>query len=479
MFFKQYYLGCLAHGSYLIGSCGEAAVIDPQRDVDQYIETASKEGFVIKYIIETHLHADFVSGHRELAEKTGAEIVFGSKAGAAFPHKAAKDGDVLTVGTIKLSILETPGHTPESICILAKDEADESPPKLFSGDTLFIGDVGRPDLVGGRGLSSEEMAGMMYDSLHQKILKLSDDVEVFPAHGAGSLCGKHLSNERSSTIGQQKLFNYALKPMTKASFIEVLTKDQPEVPAYFPKDVEINRLGAKSLKSLGSPLPLPAAAVAKEMQLGATMLDVRDGIDFAGGHIKGSLNIGLTGQFASWAGTLIEVGTPIILVVKDPVQVDEAVTRLARVGFESVIGYLENGISGWRDAGFDIQTSKTISVDDLKRMLDEDADLLILDVRRCAEYNAGHAPRAKNVPLSELVARICEIPRSRRLAIICASGYRSSIAKSILEKNDFKLLINVLGGTTAWKNAGHPVEQQALVNDTCANDSLELSSRNK
>lgn len=458
MFFKQFYLGCLAHGSYLIGSGGEAAVIDPQRDVDQYIEEARRGGFSIKYIIETHLHADFVSGHKELAEKTGAAIVFGAKAGAAFPHIAAKDGDILQVGTVNLSILETPGHTPESICILAKDAANEGPAKLFSGDTLFIGDVGRPDLVGSKGFSDKEMAGLMYDSLHEKLLKLPDEVELFPAHGAGSLCGKHLSNERSSTIGTQKQFNYALKPMTKEAFIEMLTTDQPEVPAYFPKDVEINRFGASPLDSLPQPRPLTAAAVAQELQRDAIILDIRSATEYASGHIKGSLNIGLAGQFASWAGTLIELGTPIVLLANDIAQVDEAVMRLARVGIESVVGYVENGLISSNEAGLEIAQSSVISVDELKRALDAGEDLLVLDVRRPGEYEAGHLPNAINIPLAELPVNTADIPGNWPLAIICASGYRSSIAKSILERGNFRLLMNVLGGTAAWKNAGFGVQ---------------------
>lgn len=458
MFFKQFYLGCLAHGSYLIGSGGEAAVVDPQRDVEQYIEEAAREGFAIKYIIETHLHADFVSGHRELAEKTGAAIVFGAKAGAAFPHIAAKDGDILKVGTINLSILETPGHTPESICVLAKDSADENPAKLFSGDTLFIGDVGRPDLVGSKGFSGKEMAGMMYDTLHDKLLNLPDEIELFPAHGAGSLCGKQLSNERSSTIGNQKKFNYALQPMTKDAFIEMLTADQPEVPAYFPKDVEINRKGALALDNLPHPLPLNAAAVIRELQRGAIVLDIRSAAEYASGHIKGSLNIGLGGQFASWAGTLIEFGTPIILLANDAAQVEEAVMRLARVGIESVLGYVENGLCAFNEAGLEIAQSSVISVDELKRVMDAGDDLLVLDVRRPPEYKSGHVPNAINIPLSELPGSISNIPAGGPLAIICEGGYRSSIAKSILERSSIRSSMDVLGGTAAWKNAGYEVQ---------------------
>lgn len=460
MYLKQFYLGCLAHASYLLGSQGEAVVIDPQRDVDQYIEEARKEGLSIKYIIETHLHADFVSGHRELAEKSGAEIVFGAKAGATFPHLAVSNGDVLKIGTVVLSILETPGHTPESICILAKDTATEEAAKLFSGDTLFIGDVGRPDLVGSKGYSEKEMASLMYESLHEKLLKLSDDVEVLPAHGAGSLCGKHLSNEKSSTIGLQKQFNYALKPMSKEAFITMLTADLPEVPAYFPKDVEFNRHGALPIEELARPKGLKAAEVNKAMQDGTVVLDIRSGVEFAGGHIKGSLNIGLSGQFASWAGTLLELGKPVILVATDAATIDEAVVRLARIGIETVVGYQENGMLGWSDGGFEVVESLVIAVDELKKELDAGEQYQILDVRRTGEYQGGHVPSAINVPLAELPGRLKEVPTGSQIAVICASGYRSSIAKSVLERAGFKPLLNVLGGTAAWKNAGFELEQK-------------------
>ncbi|HEY9756464.1 MAG TPA: MBL fold metallo-hydrolase [Oculatellaceae cyanobacterium] len=459
MYFKQFYIGCLAHGSYLLGSDGEAVVIDPQRDVDQYIEEAEREGFAIKYVLETHLHADFVSGHKELSERTGAQIVFGARAGASFPHIAVKDGDILKIGTVNLSILETPGHTPESICILAQDASNKEPAKLFSGDTLFIGDVGRPDLVGSKGFSAEQMAGLMYESLHTKILKLPDDIEIFPSHRAGSLCGKHLSHERSSTLGIQKQFNYALKPMTKEAFIKMLTIDQPEIPAYFPKDVEINRVGASSLGNLCRPLALDAAEAAEILRQRAILLDVRTAAEYTSGHIEGSLNIGLGGQFASWAGTLIPLETPIVILANDLVQVDESVMRLARVGFESVIGYLESGISGWNEAGAMSAQSSVASVDELKRLIDSGCDLTLLDVRRSGEYNSGHVTKAINIPLAELAESISKLPSGRPLAIICASGYRSSIANGILERGGVKHALNILGGTIAWKNANYDVER--------------------
>src|SRR6266699_2562734 len=254
MYFKQFYLGCLAHASYLIGSEGEAVVVDPQRDVDQYIQEAAAQRLKIKYVIETHLHADFVSGHRELAAHTGAEIVFGKKAGATFPHKAVKDGDEISIGKVELRVLETPGHTPESICLVVIDtDLSEQPQKVLTGDTLFIGDVGRPDLAGGKGYTAQTMAALMYDSLHQKLLPLADNVEVYPAHGAGSMCGRSMSDETSSTIGNQRQFNYALKPMSKAEFVSMMTTDLPDAPAYFPRDAEINRTGAMPLESLPRP----------------------------------------------------------------------------------------------------------------------------------------------------------------------------------------------------------------------------------
>lgn len=464
MYFKQFYLGCLAHGSYLLGSEGEAAVIDPQRDVDQYIEEAKAQNLTIKYVLETHLHADFVSGHRELAERTGAQIVFGAKAGATFPHIATNDGDILKVGKLELKIYETPGHTPESICILVKDTDDKSTPqRLFTGDTLFIGDVGRPDLVAVKGHTAEEMAGLMYESLHGKLLKLDDSVEVYPAHGAGSLCGKHLSDEKSSTIGNEKKFNYALKSMSKESFVAMMTADLPEVPAYFTKDVEINRQGAAQLESIARPQPLDGAVVAKEMQRGSIVLDVRSAVEYAGAHIKGSLNIGLGGQFASWSGTLIEIGTPIILLANDLASVDEAVMRLARVGLESVVGYVENGMLGWNNSGFEAVRSRVMTVDELKDILDKGEEIKVIDVRRTGEFENGHVKNAINIPLAELPERINALPAGVALALICASGYRSTIAMGIVDRSGLMSAINIVGGTSAWKAQGYEVmtEQKA------------------
>ncbi|MBC7932633.1 MAG: MBL fold metallo-hydrolase, partial [Rubrivivax sp.] len=395
MYFKQFYLGCLAHASYLVGSDGEAAVVDPQRDVDEYVAEAEAQGLKIKYVVETHLHADFVSGHRELATRTGAEVVFGEKAGARFPHRAVRAGDELKVGRVILRVLETPGHTPESISLVVVDtEVSDEAQKVLTGDTLFIGDVGRPDLAGASGHTPEAMAALMYDSLHEKLLKLGDDVEVWPAHGAGSMCGRNISKETSSTIGQQRRFNYALAPMPKDEFVRMMTTDLQEAPAYFPRDAEINRAGALSLSELERPAALTARAVASLTNQGQVVLDIRSAQEFGAGHVPGSINVGLSGQFASWVGALIPIGTPLILVAGDEAQADEAFVRLARVGHESVRGHLRGGVNAWREAGLDVSEVAQVSVEELKRMLEERPDLQVLDVRRPAEYAAGHAPRA-------------------------------------------------------------------------------------
>lgn len=460
MYFKQFYLGCLAHASYLIGSGRDAVVVDPQRDVDQYLAEADAQGFKIRYILETHLHADFVSGHRELAARTGAEIVFGEKAGAAFPHRPVKDGDELQIGKVRLRILETPGHTPESISVLVTDtEMSHQPSKVLTGDTLFIGDVGRPDLVGSKGFSAQTMAGMLYDSLHGKLLKLDDQVEVYPAHGAGSMCGRNISNDTSSTIGEQRKFNYALKPMSRDEFIRMMTTDLPEAPRYFSRDAEINRTGAAPLSEIKRPAELTPKEVNKLGQKGYFILDVRLAAAFGAGHVPGSINIGLGGQFASWAGCLIPPESPILIVAENLAQVDEAVTRLARVGIESVKGFLSGGIYSWNKAGLGTATIPQIPVDELNHRVKEQARLQIIDVRRPGEYNDGHVPSAVNAPLAHLQTRVSSFNPGRPTAVICAGGYRSSAATSILARNGFRTLFNVVGGTTAWITAGFPIEK--------------------
>lgn len=463
MYFKQFYLGCLAHASYLVGSEGEAAVVDPQRDVDLYIAEAETQGLKIKYVIETHLHADFVSGHRELAARSGAQIIFGQKAGATFPHLAVKDGDEINIGKVILRIFETPGHTPESISVLVIDtEISDEPQKVLTGDALFIGDVGRPDLVGSKGYTAEQMAGMLYDSLHNKLLKLDDSVEVYPAHGTGSMCGRNIGKETSSTVGEQRRANYALKPMSKDEFIRMMTTDLPEAPAYFSRDAEINRAGAAPLGQLPRPAELSPEEANKLAQQGHLVLDVRPAASFGNGHIPGAINIGLGGQFASWAGSLILPETPIVIVSDDLAGVGEAVTRLARVGIEGVRGYLGGGMYAWDEAGLEAAAIPQMPVDELRTRVEEEADLQIIDVRRPAEYAAGHVPGAVSAPLSHLDEHAVQWNPDKPTAVVCTSGYRSSAAASLLARRGFGKLFNVVGGTNGWINAGHPVEQPAV-----------------
>jgi glyoxylase-like metal-dependent hydrolase (beta-lactamase superfamily II)/rhodanese-related sulfurtransferase len=464
MYFKQFYLNCLAHASYLIGSEGEAAVVDPQRDVDQYLNEAAAQNLKIKYVIETHLHADFVSGHRELAARSGAQIIFGAQAKATIPHRAVKNGDELLIGRVKLGVLETPGHTPEGICVLVTDtEVSDQPQKVLTGDTLFIGDVGRPDLAGGKGYTPQIMAGMMYDTLHGKLLQLDDAVEVFPAHGAGSMCGRNLSSETSSTIGHQRQFNYALQPMTKDEFITLMTTDLPEAPAYFSRDAEINRAGAESLDGLPPAVALPLVEVRKLAEQGSVILDVRDAAQFGAGHIPGALNIGLSGQFASWAGSLIPLTASVVIVADSDERVEEARLRLARVGLENVQGYLAGGVKAWAEAGLKLDVIPQISVAELKVLIDTQPDLQIIDVRREAEFESGHAPHAKSAPLAKLLEVVphLNLKQTAQTAVICAGGYRSSAGAGILQSFGFKNLLNVTGGTKAWIDAGYEVETPA------------------
>ena len=453
MYFKQFYLGCLAQASYMIGSKGEAAVVDPRRDVEAYLEEAEREGLKIRHVIETHLHADFVSGHRELAALTGAKIYFGEKALAKFDCVAVREGDEIVLGDVTLRFLETPGHTPESLSVLVIDRAkSETPEAVLTGDTLFIGDVGRPDLLGSK-VSAQELAGMLYDSLHEKLLKLPDSVAVYPAHGAGSLCGRNISSETSSTIGQQRRFNYALQPMAREEFIGMMTTDLPEAPAYFSRDVRLNREGPGSLSELPEPSALAPDAVERMRESGAVILDTRPAAQFGTGHIPGSLNIGLGGQFASWAGALVPPEKPIVLVTEDADHVEEARTRLARVGLENVAGYLAGGILAWHDSGHAAATTEQISVDELRHRLDAGAVEALVDVRRPGEWQAGHIAQAKHLPLNALDKLAADLDRAKPVTAICAGGYRSSIATSLLERQGFTRITNVVGGMTAWSNA--------------------------
>jgi glyoxylase-like metal-dependent hydrolase (beta-lactamase superfamily II)/rhodanese-related sulfurtransferase len=458
VFFKQFYLGCLAQASYLIGSEGEAAVVDPRRDVDEYLGEAEANGLRIRWVIETHLHADFVSGHRELAERTGAEVVFGARARAALPHRAVRDGEEIRLGRLRLRFLETPGHTPESICVVVLEDGEAAPALVLTGDTLFIGDVGRPDLAGGaEGLGVRDMAGLLYDSLHGKLLPLPDEVLVYPAHGAGSLCGRNISSETVSTIGDQRRHNYALQPMPRERFVGMVTADLPEAPAYFPHDAALNREGAAPLAARRL-VPLAPEAVEARLREGAVLLDVRDAAAYGAGHVPGALNVGLRGQFASWAGTLVDTGRPIVVAAEGEDEAGEALMRLARVGLENVAGHLAGGVEAWERSGRPVARLPQIAVDELRARLGSVPGLQVLDVRRAGEYAQGHVPGAVNVPLHLLEEESRRLDRGRPTAVICAGGYRSSAAGSILQGRGFPDLANVVGGTSAWLAAGYPAE---------------------
>jgi hydroxyacylglutathione hydrolase len=445
MYFEQFYLACLSHASYMIGSEGIAAVVDPQRDIGIYLEEASKHGFAIEHVIETHLHADFVSGHRELAALTGAKIYLGTEAGARFPHVPVKDGTKITFGNVKLRFLETPGHTIESISIVVTDlECSPDPYCVLTGDTLFIGDVGRPDLA--PNLTPQQLAGMLFDSLHGKLLNLPDSVLVYPAHGAGSLCGRQMSAERSSTIGKERTSNYALRPCDRDTFVQLLTAELPERPAYFALHVEINRAGAPPLTEL-PPIPaLPPGELIERQETSAAILDTRPPQQL------GAIQIGLSGQYASWAGIILGLHTDLVIVAEDDERVAESQLRLGRVGIERVVGYLADGIAGWIREGLPVEQVPQISVDELHCMLNEGSqDRQVIDVRRPFEWQVGHVGGAMLKPLNRLTAMLGDVDRTTPAAVYCKGGYRSSIATSLLQRAGFQRVINVIGGFDAWR----------------------------
>ena len=452
---EHFFLGCLAHASYLVGSEGVAAVIDPQRDVDIYLDAAGQKDLKIEHIIETHLHADFVSGHHELAERTGARIYLGGGSGATFPHTAVEDGDSLQFGQCRFDFLTTPGHTVESICIAMSDLAQPSRPRaVFTGDTLFVGDVGRPDLSGEH--TPQELAAMLYHSLHDKLLKFPDETEIFPAHGAGSLCGRQMSAERSSTIGKERRSNYALQAGTCEEFIRLLTDGMPPRPEYFGRDVELNRQGATALDRIPPPVPVRAPEVFRLRAEGAIVLDTRPAMQFAVAHVPGSIHIGLSGQYASWAARILGLDKRIILVGEDADHLRESQLRLARVGIENVQAYLEDGITGWIAAGYELDYIPQISVQEFTELLEREKNhIAVLDVREPGEVAAGAMENSVRIPLGQLPDRTAELDRDKLLVVHCKGGYRSSIATSILRRAGFRDIANLTGGFDAWKTLSY------------------------
>ncbi len=453
---ERFYLGCLAHASYMVGSEGVAAVIDPQRDVDIYLEAAARNGWKIEYIIETHVHADFVSGHRELAERTRAHIYLGVGSGAEFLHVAVTDGDEIEFGQCCLRFLQTPGHTLESICILMDDRSQpDRPASVFTGDTLFVGDVGRPDLSPTH--TPQQLAAIMFQSIHEKLLTLPDDTEIFPAHGAGSLCGRQMSSESSSTIGKQRQSNYALLARTSEEFVHLLTDNLPARPEYFAQEVDLNRRGAGPLSALPPLAPLTAPEVLRLQKEGAVVVDTRPAMQFAVAHVPGSVHIALTGQYASWAARILGLDTRLIIAGEDPEHVRESQMRLARVGVENVAGYLADGVAGWIKNGFELDYIPQITVQDFVELRAQEPDrIAVLDVRELGEVGGGAIENSVCIPLGKLKSRTAELDRDKLLVVHCKGGYRSSIATSILRRAGFRDIANLIGGFDAWKTAGLP-----------------------
>jgi hydroxyacylglutathione hydrolase len=461
MIFKQFYLGCLAHASYLIGDeqTHTAGVVDPQRDIDQYLAFAKENGLSIKYVFLTHLHADFIAGHLELRNRVGATIYLGATAKAEYAFTPFHDGDAVTLGDVRIQALETPGHTTDSISLVVYDLARSSthPYGVLTGDTLFVGDVGRPDLHAARGWSSASLGGLLYDSL-PKLLALPDDTLVYPAHGAGSLCGKSIGKETFTTIGEQRRSNYALQPMSKYEFISLVTADQPDAPAYFSYDAVLNAQERPTLnETLERELkPLTLSQVLELHHAGAQLLDVRDAIEFAATHFTGSINIGLGGQYATWAGTVLDHTRPIVIIA-EPGRENEAAMRLGRIGFDNVAGYLQDGLLSL-SAQPDLGTATERLSPELayERLVSSSAPIAI-DVRTANEHHQRFIPGSSNIPLNHLKEHLAQLPKNRPLLVYCEGGYRSSTASSLLQQQGFSVS-EVAGGMVAWDAAHLPTE---------------------
>lgn len=455
---EQIYTGCLAQGAYYIQSGTEVAIIDPLREVKPYIEKAEANGAQIKYVFETHFHADFVSGHLDLAKATGAKIIYGPTAQPGFDAYIAKDEEIFTLGEVKIKVLHTPGHTMESTCYLLLDENGKET-ALFSGDTLFIGDVGRPDLAQKAAhLTQEELAATLFDSLRQKIMTLPDEVIVYPAHGAGSACGKNMSKETSDTLGNQKKFNYALRAnMTREEFVKEVTDGLMPPPAYFPENVRLNKMGYESIDQVlakGTRALSPAEFEAAANETGAILLDTRDAQTFAKGFIPNSINIGLNGSFAPWVGALIPDINQEILIIDEDGREEEVVTRLARVGYDHAIGYLKGGVEAWKKAGFEVDSIESIDADELAKRQAQDPSIRILDVRKVSENYSEHIIGSENLPLDYVNDQMSAIDKDKTYYVHCAGGYRSMVFISILKARGFDKLIDVKGGFKAIKESG-------------------------
>jgi hydroxyacylglutathione hydrolase len=462
--FKQFYLGCLAHASYLIGdeTTGTAAVVDPQRDTDQYIAFAAQHALKIKHVFLTHLHADFVAGHLELRDHVGATIYLGAAAKVAYAFTPLRDGDTVGFGRVRLKVLETPGHTPESISIVVYDlnASDTQPYGVLTGDTLFIGDVGRPDLRAALGWSATELGGMLFDSLHTKLLALPDHSLVYPAHGAGSLCGKAISKETVSTLGEQRRLNYALQPMSKEVFIQVVTADQPEAPSYFTYDAVLNSQERPTLdEALAREMKALTLDAVLELQAAdAQILDTRDPDEFAAAHLEGSINIGLAGQYATWAGTVLDRTHPIVIIA-DPGRENESAIRLGRIGFDHVAGYLKDGLYTLKARPERVALTECLNALFAAELLSSDQPPLVIDVRTPHEREQKHIGGSLGIPLNHLMEKVETLPKDRPLLVYCAGGYRSSIAASLLQRSGFERVSEIAGGIAGWEAAKLPVQK--------------------
>ncbi len=453
MKFNQYYLECLSHASYLVGdeTSGRAVVVDPQRDVSEYIRDAEEAGLTIELIIETHFHADFLSGHLELAEATGAKIVYSAVAETEFESMGVEDGERYDLGGLVLEFRQTPGHTPESMSIVIFESADAKEPwGVLTGDTLFIGDVGRPDLLSSIGFTQEELANSLYDSLHDKIMTLPDDTQVFPAHGAGSACGKNLSTELVSTIGAQKLTNYALLAPDKATFLDLVTEGQAPAPSYFVHDAILNRKNRPLLDETSVPEALSYETVKDHVAGGAIVLDGRDPDDFAHGHLQGAINVGMDGRYSEYSGSVVSAETPIVLFV-DPGHEVEARNRLARIGFDKVVGYLADPYDVMTANPGETGRASRLTVAEFADRQKDIADLQVVDIRNPGELEGGTIGNAVNIPTGQVPSRLNELDPTKPTVVFCAGGYRSSIAASVLRQAGFSDVSDLIGGFGAWQ----------------------------